>query len=104
MNIAPKSTRVNPSASHPHKAHKKLRIGRAKVGKHTITAPWLRADGWMTKRPGKPPYHFLHRKNVEFPLRSGHKAEPKKSNAKIGKGSVMSRAAKKAWATRRRNH
>jgi hypothetical protein len=102
MQVNVKSTRINPSASHPHKAHKKLRIGTAKVGRTTIEAPWLRADGWMTKRPGKPPYKFLHRKNVTFPSQGKHGKSGKAH--KPSKKGVMSQAAKKAWKTRRARH
>jgi hypothetical protein len=96
VQVNPKSTRMNPSYSHPHKAHKRLRFGYAKVGRSTVGSEWLKTDGWTTKLKGKPPYKFLHRKNVTFPSSSKHKK---------GKGSrkgVMSQAAKRAWITRRR--
>jgi hypothetical protein len=110
VHVVPKWTQASPREQiHPHKAHKKLRFGQAKVGRHTVSSNWLREskEKYMTKLRGKPPYRFLHRKNVLFPKKKGVKASkgskhgrPRKARA--GKASVMSRAASKAWKTRRK--
>jgi hypothetical protein len=104
--LTPKSTRINPSASHPKKTHKRLRFGYTRLRRKRISAQWLPADGYMTKLPGYPPNQFLHRKEVEFPKRGKRgKATRGKPNRKPSGLSKMSNAAKKAWATRRRrNH
>jgi len=79
---------------HPHKAKKKLVHG---VSKDKIVAEWLKTNGWMTKRPAKPPYKFMHRKEITKLKKGAKKLEIKKP-----KHSKMSLAAKKAWRKRRK--
>lgn len=96
MQVTLKYPRVGFRAAHPKKARKKLVYGVSKDG---IEGYWLKINGWMTKRSGKPPYKFIRRKEIIKLKKRGRK--PKKTK-QVKQPSKMSLAAKKAWKTRRK--
>jgi hypothetical protein len=96
MSLTLKYPRTGYRASHPKKAKKKLVYGVSKDG---IVGRWLKTNGWMTKREGKPPYKFIRRKEITK-IRKKHKP----AKRKVKQLSKMSLAAKKAWETRKKKH
>jgi hypothetical protein len=97
MSLTLKYPRTGYRASHPKKAKKKLVYGVSKDG---IVGRWLKTNGWMTKREGKPPYKFIRRKEI---TKIKKKQKPPKTR-KLKQLSKMSLAAKKAWKTRKKKH
>jgi len=92
-----KHTRQGWRYLHPRKVKKKLVHG---VSKDKIVADWLKTNGWMTKRPKKPPYKFIYRKEITKLKKGAKTPSVKKPKSKHSK---MSLAARKAWKTRRKN-
>jgi len=96
MSLTLKYPRTGYRASHPKKAKKKLVYGVSKDG---IVGRWLKTNGWMTKREGKPPYKFIRRKEI-----TKIRKKNKPAKRKVKQLSKMSLAAKKAWETRKKKH
>ena len=104
VEVRPKYTRINPTALHPHKVHRRL-------VRDTRHREWLRfkveGEGkkpkfrFMTKPRGWPSTKFRYQRTItpmpktkgarRLRKLNGGKAHPSKSNAKS--------AAQKAWAT-----